>query len=69
MKKLIQRLVYKIWEESFKLKYMNLFAGLPLEAEGGSFSLRLSIAIAIVGSMLHIQCQCPADPKVFPRHS
>ena len=34
------------------LKDSNLFTGLPLEAKGGSFSLRLSIATVIVNSML-----------------
>ena len=40
-----------------------LFAGLSLEAESGSFSLRLSLAYAVVGHVLHLQHQCPVNPK------
>ena len=35
---------------SFGLECSNLLDGLPFEAEGSSFSPRLSIATAIVGS-------------------
>ena len=55
--------------ENFGLKCSNLFAGLSLEAEGGSSSLRLSIATAVVGSALQMQRQCPADPQAYPIHS
>ena len=43
----------------------NLFAVLPLEAEGGSFSLTLSIANAI-GSELQIQ---HANAQLTPKHT
>ena len=39
---------------NFGLKYSNLFAGLPLDVEGGSFSPRLFTAI--IGSVLQMQC-------------
>ena len=39
---------------NFGLKCSNLFGGLPLEAEGSSFSPRLSIANTIVGSAWQI---------------
>ena len=48
---------------NFGLKFLNLFSGLPLQAKSGSFSPRLSIANAIMGSTLQMQCQCPADPN------
>ena len=51
---------------NFGLKCSNMFAGLPLAAEGGSFSPRLFIVNAVVGSALQMQHQCPADPNTFP---
>ena len=47
----------------FGSKPLNLFAGLLLEGGGGSFSPRLSLATVIVGPVLHLQCQCQADPQ------
>ena len=44
------------------LNCLNLFARFPLQAEGGTFSPRLSIATAVVGTMLQLQHQYPADP-------
>ena len=44
----------------------NLFAGLPLEAEGGRFIPRLSHAAAVVTPVLQLQCSCPADPQACP---
>ena len=38
----------------FKSTCSNLIAGLPLEAEGGSFSPRLSHAAAVVAPMLQL---------------
>ena len=43
-----------------------LLIGLPLEAEGGSFSPRLSHAAAVVSPVLQIQSLCPADPQAWP---
>ena len=51
---------------SFKFASLNLFAGFPLEAEGGSFSPRLSCASATVAPALQFQCPCPADPQACP---
>ena len=47
----------------FKFTSSNLFAGLPREAEGGSFSPRLSHTAAVVATVLQLQCPCPADPQ------
>ena len=54
------------FEFGFKTTCSNLFAGLPLEAEGGSFSPRLSYAAAVVALALQLQCPCPADPQACP---
>ena len=48
------------------MKFFNLLIGLPLEAEGGSLSPNLYITIALVGSMLQMQHQYPADPNTSP---
>ena len=44
----------------------NMFAGLPLEAEGSSFSPRLSRAAALVAPALQMQSLCPANPQACP---
>ena len=54
---------------NYGLECFNLFFGLPLEAEGASFSPRLSIATAVIGSVLQMQHQCPADPQAYPVYS
>ena len=46
----------------FKSTCSNLFAGLPLGAEVGSFSSMLSYATAIVGSVLQMQRLCQSGP-------
>ena len=53
---------------NFGFQYSNLFCGLPLETEGGSFSPRLSIATVVVASKLQMQHQCPADPQTYPAY-
>ena len=55
----------KILEKKFGFKFasFNLFAGLPLEAKGGSFIPKLSCAAAVVALALQLQCPCPADPQ------
>ena len=53
----------------FGLQYSSTFVGLPLEAEGGSFSPRLSIANAIVGPALQMQRRCPANLQSIPVYS
>ena len=50
----------------FKYTCSDLFAGLPLEAEGGSFSPRLSSAVAIVAPVLQLPCPCPANLQACP---
>ena len=50
----------------FKPACSDLFAGVPLEAEGGSFSPRLSHAAAVVTPALQLQCLCPANPQACP---
>ena len=50
----------------FKSARSNLFAGLPLEAEGGSFSPRLSSAAAVIAPVLKLQCLHLAEPQVCP---
>ena len=49
-----------------KSAFSNFCTGLTLEAEGGSFSLRLSYAAAVVAPALQLQCPCPAEPQVCP---
>ena len=46
--------------------YSDLFAGLPLEAEGGSFSPRLSHAADVVAPALQLPFPCPANPQACP---
>ena len=48
----------------FILAFSNFFSGLPLEAEGGSFSLRLSLASIV--TTFALQLWCPADPQACP---
>ena len=50
----------------FKFASSNLFASLPLEAEGGSFSSKLSHAAAIVAPVLQLQYPCQADLQACP---
>ena len=40
---------------NFKLKCSSFLAGLPLEVESGSFSPKLSITTAVIGSVLKMQ--------------
>ena len=47
----------------FKFASFNVFASLPLEAKGVSFSPRLSHATAVVAPVLQLQCPCPAKPQ------
>ena len=52
----------------YGLKFASsiLFTGLPLEAKGDNFRLRLSHAASVVAPALQLQFQCPADPQACP---